>query len=82
MTDLAKLARKLERIGFGTKIEGENLIVYEGWMKDCLLILGVKTYKDGVMKRARQLEAEYGLKLVSCTIQNGISRTVFRGKDL
>jgi len=82
MTDLAKLSCKLKRLGFGTKIEEGNLIVYEGWMEDCLLILGVKTYKDGVMKRARQLEAEYGLKLVSCTIRNSISRTVFRGKDL
>jgi hypothetical protein len=82
MTDLKNVARKLGHIGFGVRIEGDKLIVYEGWMKDCLLILGVKSYKDGLAKRAKQLEAEYGLKLESCKIRNSISRMVFLEQPL
>ncbi len=78
MTEFENIAHKLRRIGFGVKITGDKLTVWESWEKECLLILGVKTYKEGILKRARQLEDKYGLKLISWKMhEHGISEQRF-----
>jgi hypothetical protein len=82
VTDLANVARKLRRIGLGAQIKEGKLIVYESWCDDCLLILGVKTYKEAMTKRAKQLEELYGLKLQSSLLHLGISKMVFLGEGL
>lgn len=88
MTELTKLARKLERVGFGVKILDDGLIVlWESWEPECVKILKAKTYKDALAKRNKQIEERYGVKLVSSCFKKGklghskISESVFSMGD-
>lgn len=79
MKNFDKVVSKLEAIGFGVERKGNKITVYESWCEDCLLILGVKTYKDGLKMRNKELEKRFYIKLVSSAMgRDKVSRSVFR----
>lgn len=82
MTALKIIAQILRNIGYGVKLNADNSItVWESWEKECLNILGVKTFLDGLDKRNNQIEAKYDLVCVSRKMGDGspkISESVFK----
>lgn len=84
MNELEKIAKKLENGGFGTKINGDRLTVYESWEPECVRILEAKTYKEALRLRNNGIEVNYNLVCISCRMipsRNGepkISTSVFR----
>jgi hypothetical protein len=81
MSELQKIARKLENGGFGTKIDGEKLIVYESWEPECLRIMTAKSFKEALKMRNNGIEVNYNLVCISGKMGNGspkISTSIFR----
>jgi hypothetical protein len=81
MSELEKIAKKLENGGYGVKIEGERMKVWESWEPECVRILGAKSYKEALNKRNNGIEANYNLVCLSSKISGKdtkISESVFR----